>query len=374
MAEQIIFKAENNYNQLQIYLNKIKVKNILLVCESFISQLQINDWFKTLESSSEISLFRFSDFQTNPQYSSVVAGVELFRQSKCDCIIAVGGGSAIDVAKCIKLFSNMDPNKNYLDQVIIPNNIKLIAIPTTAGTGSESTRFAVIYYEETKQSISDDSCIPSFVLFDSSAINTLPAYYRKASMLDALCHAIESFWSVNSTEESRKYSRQALQCILENMDEYLRNDEIANMFMLKAANLAGRAINIAQTTAGHAMCYKLTSFYGIAHGHACALCVAKLWGYMIDHGDECIDPRGKLYLQRIFQDIADAMGCSAASEAPVIFQNILNRLELPVPCPKEEDYFVLINSVNSVRMKNNPVKLSREAIDMIYHQILEGNY
>ena len=374
MAEQIIFKAENNYNQLQIYLNKIKVKNILLVCESFISQLQINDWFKTLESSSEISLFRFSDFQTNPQYSSVVAGVELFRQSKCDCIIAVGGGSAIDVAKCIKLFSNMDPNKNYLDQVIIPNNIKLIAIPTTAGTGSESTRFAVIYYEETKQSISDDSCIPSFVLFDSSAINTLPAYYRKASMLDALCHAIESFWSVNSTEESRKYSRQALQCILENMDEYLQNDEIANMFMLKAANLAGRAINIAQTTACHAMCYKLTSFYGIAHGHACALCVAKLWGYMIDHGDECIDPRGKLYLQRIFQDIADAMGCSAVSEAPVIFQNILNRLELPVPCPKEEDYSVLINSVNSVRMKNNPVKLSGEAIDMIYHQILEGNY
>ena len=126
MAEQIIFKAENNYNQLQIYLNKIKVKNILLVCESFISQLQINDWFKTLESSSEISLFRFSDFQTNPQYSSVVAGVELFRQSKCDCIIAVGGGSAIDVAKCIKLFSNMDPNKNYLDQVIIPNNIKWV--------------------------------------------------------------------------------------------------------------------------------------------------------------------------------------------------------------------------------------------------------
>ena len=58
----------------------------------------------------------------------------------------------------------------------------------------------------------------------------------------------------------------------------------------------------------------------------------------------------------------------------MIFQNILNRLELPVPCPKEEDYSVLINSVNSVRMKNNPVKLSGEAIDMIYHQILEGNY
>ena len=374
MTEQIILKADQNYNQLQAYLKKIEAKNILLVCESFISQLQINDWLKALESRSGISFVRFGNFEPNPQYSSVVEGVERFRQFKCDCIMAVGGGSAIDVAKCIKLFSNMDHTRNYLEQIIVPNHVKLIAIPTTAGTGSESTHFAVIYYQGEKQSISDESCIPSSILFDSSALNTLPMYHKKSSMLDAFCHAIESFLSVNSTEKSKQYSRQALQIMLKNMKAYLRNDEMSSISMLHGANLAGKAINIAQTTAGHAMSYKLTNIYGIAHGHACALCVAGLWPYMIQHSDKCVDPRGKLYLQSVFQDIADAMGCSAVDEAPVKFKSILDGLDLPVPCSKEEDYLILKSSVNPVRMKNNPVKLSDDAVDIIYHQILERDY
>ena len=82
-----------------------------------------------------------------------------------------------------------------------------------------------------------------------------------------LCHSMESFWSVNSTEESKQYSREAIQLMMKYKNAYLANEAIGNTAMLKAANIAGKAINITQTTAGHAMCYKLTSLYGIAHGH-----------------------------------------------------------------------------------------------------------
>ena len=117
---------------------------------------------------------------------------------------------------------------------------------------------------------------------DASALKTLPIYQKKSTMMDALCHSIESYWSVNSTEESNKYSKQAIQTILENKDAYLANKDLGNANMLKAAYLAGKAINITQTTAGHAMSYKLTSLYGIAHGHAVAICISKLWEYMLE--------------------------------------------------------------------------------------------
>ena len=153
-------------------------------------------------------------------------------------------------------------------------------MPTTAGTGSEATRYAVIYYNDAKQSITSKSIIPSTVLMDPNALKTLPVYQRKATMCDALCHAIESFWSVNSNEESKKYSRAAIKGVLKNMQGYFENTEEGNAGMLRAAYDAGKAINITQTTAGHAMCYKITSLFGCAHGHAAILCDRVLFSWM----------------------------------------------------------------------------------------------
>ena len=264
----------------------------------------------------------------------------------------------------------MDSSENYLQQKIVPNDIPLIAVPTTAGSGSEATRYAVIYFNGEKQSVAHVSCIPSVVLMDSSVLKTLPEYQKKSTMLDALCHAIESFWSVNSTEESRSYSRAAIQLILKNKDAYLANEESGNAEMLKAANIAGKAINITQTTAGHAMCYKLTSLYGIAHGHAAALCVSKLFPFMINHTEQCTDSRGKDFLEDIFGEIADAVGCENADLAVQRFDEILNDLELSVPAAEEKDFETLERSVNPTRLKNNPVGLEIDDIDMLYHQIL----
>lgn len=350
---------------LDSYLRETVADKIMLVCDDSIEYLKINEYFKGL---SEVT--RFSDFTPNPQYESVVNGVRLLKQIGADTIVVVGGGSAMDVAKCIKLFSNMDENENFLEQRIIPNNMHLIAVPTTAGTGSEATRFAVIYYNDEKQSITHETAIPEAVLMDPAVLETLPEYQRKVTMLDAFCHSIESFWSVNSTDESREYSKKALRLIMEHYPLYLKNEKSGNAAMLRAANIAGKAINITQTTAGHAMCYKLTSLYGIAHGHAAALCVSVLWPYMVEHTDMCVDPRGKEYLKDTLDEIAGAMGFTRGKEAARYFKEFVEKLELKKPQPDNSDYEVLKDSVNPVRLKNHPIKLTDEAISELYHCIL----
>ena len=192
-------------------------------------------------------------------------------------------------------------------------------------------------------------------------------------MLDAFGHAIESFWSVNSTDESKEYAKKAIRLILEYKDQYLQNSEIGNEKMFEASNLAGKAINITQTTAGHAMSYKLTSLYGIAHGHAVALCISKLWPYMVDHVENCIDSRGKEYLKGIFYEIADIMGCKTVENAIQQYVEFLASLELKTPKADEQDIEILKCSVNPVRLKNNPVALRVEEIEKIYCQILATN-
>lgn len=352
----------HNYEELDTYLGE----KVLLVCDSSIQFLKINEYF-----NGKGNIVRFSDFVPNPLYESVVEGVDIFHKENCDTIVAVGGGSAMDVAKCIKLYSNMYREENYLKQKIVPNDVPLIAVPTTAGTGSEATRYAVIYYEGEKQSIADYSCIPSVVLFDTSVLETLPLYQKKATLMDAMCHSIESFWSVNSTDESKGYSKEALSLIVNNYKDYLAGDNSKNELMLKASHIAGKAINITQTTAGHAMSYKLTSLFRIAHGHAAALCIKGIWPFMVKHTGNCIDVRGEEYLKNTFDEIADAMGCSCVEEAIDKFRNMVDELELTIPeNVTDKDYEVLKNSVNPVRLKNNPVALSVEDIDVIYHDIL----
>lgn len=370
LMEQKIIRSSGKYEELDAYLKENNIKTLFLTCDSSMQFLKIKDYFADIEDRLGIKLVKFDNIQPNPLYEGVAEGVELFNANKCDMIIAVGGGSVMDTAKAIKLYANMDPAVNYLEQEIVPNDIKLMAIPTTAGTGSEATRYAAIYYKGVKQSVTDYSCIPETVIVDPSVLKTLPEYQKKATMLDALCHCIESYWSVNSNEESYEYSREGIKLIIDNFDGYVTNDDEANANMLHAANLGGKAINITQTTAGHAMCYKLTSLYGISHGHAAALCVAKLWPHMTKNTDKCIDSRGEEYLKGIFDKIADAMGCATVDEAITLFQGILKKLELKPPVPKEEDYDILKTSVNPTRLKNFPVQLDENTIDDLYHQIL----
>lgn len=351
---QRIITADGEYKELDHWFRNVKC--CMLVCGNSIKSQKINRYFEEIPTRLNVRIVRFMDFAPNPLYESVVKGRDLFRDEYCDAIIAVGGGSAMDVAKCIRINSG--------------SKIPFLAVPTTAGTGSEATRYAVIYKDGKKQSITSDDCIPDTVLMDAGMLRTLPLYHRKASMLDAFSHAIESFWSVNSTEESRRYSKGALEAIIANMDGYLANTDEGNMGMLIAANVAGKAISITQTTAGHAMCYKITSLFGCAHGHAAFLCNRILFPWMIKNIDKCIDPRGREYLEMIFDEIGNAMGCSNAKEAGIKILEIFDGLGLEVPVASEAQYEELRLSVNEERLRNNPIALDGTSINELYHSIL----
>lgn len=365
--EQTIFHGKESYKKLGEILEKLSPKKIFLVGNGA-------ERFKPIKEmlySSGIPYVGFNDFCPNPQYEDVQKGISAFLGSGCDTIIAFGGGTTIDVAKCIKLFSGLDHEKNYLEQKYSDTKIPLIAIPGTAGTGSESTSFAVLYYNGDKYSVAHESLLPDYAILAHETLNTLPLYQKKCTMMDALCQAIESWWSVNSTEESRSYSKKSVEMIVKEMDAYLYegSDEAAEAIML-ASNYAGRAINIAKTTAAHAMSYKITSMYGLPHGHAVAICLPKVWSYMISNIDKCSDGRGKEYLDDIFRDIAITLGHSSPEKAVSEFEGLIDRLDLPSPkLNSEDDLNILCASVNVERLSNNPVSMTEDVLLETYKAI-----
>ena len=361
-------KIYQGINHLQEALEDSK--KVLLVCDSSFPFLSIKDDIENMGTPYVI----FNDFTPNPLYEDVCKGVDLFQITKCDTILAVGGGSSLDVAKCIKLYCQMPKDDLYLNQEYKDTGIKLIAIPTTAGTGSESTRYAVIYYDGKKQSVTHDSIIPNIAILEPKVLTTLPLYQKKCTMLDALCQGIESWWSVNSTDESKNLSREAVETIMRWWREYIfdNTDEAANHIM-KAANLAGHAICITQTTAAHAFSYKITSLYKLPHGHAVAVCLPEIWQYMLVHPEKCVDPRGSEYLSKIFSQIAIAMGCQTPKLAIIRFREMLKEMDIQNPTSETlvSDILILSSSVNPIRLKNNPVELDEQSIRQLYAIIMK---
>lgn len=339
----------------------------MLVCDSSLPFLYINDYIKTFQ------FVTFTGFTPNPLYEQVAEGTTLFNKNNCDSIIAIGGGSTIDVAKCIKLYSKMNKDDIYLNQQYKDTGVPILAIPTTAGTGSEATRYAVIYYQDKKQSVTHESIIPDTVILDAKLIETLPLYQKKCTLLDALSQGIEAWWSVNSTDQSIIYSKQTINHIFKNIYEYINTSSLdLCKQILIGANWGGKAINITQTTGAHAMSYKLTSLYNLPHGHAVALCLPEVWEYMVNNLHKCIDKRGKDYLVKTFFDIAKALDCETPKEAIEKYRQILVDLGInkPVSKTREKDLEILTLSVNLTRLANNPVKLDKEAIRSIYEKIV----
>ena len=349
---------------------------VFVVCDSSFPFLNIKDNIENMG----VPHVMFSDFTPNPLYEQVCKGIDLFQITKCDSILAVGGGSAIDVAKCIKLAVLAKEGNAALIPPLVSTRVEcdgskipFIAIPTTAGTGSESTHNAVMYYEGAKQTVTNDAILPDFAILVPFVLKTLPLYQKKCTMMDALCQGIESWWSVNSTEESYEYSRKTIELIMANWRKYIfENDDEATANIMLAANYGGRAINITATTAAHAMSYKITSLYKLPHGHAVAVCLPEIWEYMIGHMDKRIDSRGLEYLSGVFEQISKSMGCKNSTEAISLFRQMMVEIELKKPKAgnREEELRTLSISVNSIRLKNNPVELDVDTIEKIYESIL----
>ena len=370
-------KIINGIDKLPEILKEVGCKKLFLVVDSSYPFLNIKYAIESLPVEENVS---FSDFTPNPLYEQVCKGIELLKGSDCDTILAVGGGSAIDVAKCIKLAVLAKEGNDAIIPPVVNTRVEcdgtklpFIAIPTTAGTGSESTHNAVMYYEGAKQTVTNDGVLPDYAILEPSVLKTLPLYQKKCTMLDALCQGIESWWSVNSTEESYEYSRKAIELIMANWRKYIfENDEDAAANIMLGANYGGRAINLTATTAAHAMSYKITSLYGLPHGHAVAVCLPEIWEYMLSHMDKCIDARGSDYLNSIFSSIAQAMGCQTPIEAIAKFREIMKDMELTRPVSDDylSDINVLSTSVNPIRLKNNPVIIDLDSIELLYNKIV----
>ena len=370
---------------MQIIYNGIKnlskalenATKVFLVCDSSFPYLNIKRDIDNLC----VPHVMFSDFSPNPVYEDVCKGIDLFQITKCDTLLAVGGGSAIDVAKCIKLAVLAKEGNDAIIPPLVNTRVEcdgskllFIAIPTTAGTGSESTHNAVMYYEGAKQTVTNDGILPDVAILEPSVLKTLPLYQKKCTMMDALCQGIESWWSVNSTEESYEYSCKAIELIMANWQKYIfENDDEAAANIMLGANYGGRAINITATTAAHAMSYKITSLYGFPHGHAVAVCLPEIWEYMIGHMDKCLDKRGKDYLDGIFNNIANTMGAKTPSEAISVFRNMMHQMELSNPVSKQlpSDISLLTSSVNPIRLNNNPIRLDTGTIQSLYNIIVK---
>jgi len=256
----------------------------------------------------------------------------LFEKESCDFIVSMGGGSAIDTAKGIK--EKMP-------------EIRHLTIPATAGTGSESTRFAVLYRDGEKFSLESDSLLPEYVILDPGYLATLPIYHKKSAALDALCQAIESLWAKAQSPESRAYALGATQILWEDIDAYIAGDQPAALRILQASNLSGKAINISKTTAAHAMSYKLSTLFGIAHGHAVALCLPLVWKHMI---------------------AADAVPDVLTQGDYDNFVTLCTQLNLSFEQAGEVASMAeeLAASVNTQRLGNHPVELSHTMLADMY--------
>lgn len=371
-------KILNGIKELPGILQKLGCQRLFLVIDSSYPFLNIKDTIESLPAEEKV---KFSDFTPNPLYEQVCNGIELLKKSQCDTILAVGGGSAIDVAKCIKLAVLAEEGDSALIPPLVSqqlpiegSKIPFIAVPTTAGTGSESTHNAVMYYEGAKQTVTNDGILPDFAVLEPSVLKTLPLYQKKCTMMDALCQGIESWWSINSTDESKRYSRKTVELIMANWHKYIfENDDEAAAQIMLAANYGGRAINITATTAAHAMSYKITSMYGLPHGHAVAVCLPRIWEYMIGHLDKCIDKRGQKYFAEIFVEISKSMCCKTPNDAILKFLRMMKYMELgdPIASKRNEEINNLVHSVNPVRLKNNPIELDDLTIESLYNIILK---
>lgn len=372
--KQHYIDTKNYEKEIVLILQCLEVKNIFLVCGKSFYHLPIYGFIEKLQLDKKIAVTYFDGFSPNPAYEDILVGVKVFNEKNCDFILAIGGGSTIDAAKCIKLFAGLNSDRDYLGQEFIANEIPLLAIPTTAGTGSESTQFAVIYVNDEKHSVEHESILPQYVLLYPGNLKSLPDYQKKVTVCDALAHAIESYWSINSSIESKRLSENALCLLLENIDAYLQNDEGSYSDVLLASNLAGKAINITKTTAAHAMCYKLARIMDIPHGHAVMLCLPEVWEYMQENLAACVDRRGQEYLKEMLVLLAGCLKQGTPENAIIFLKKLRYKLGLNLQKKfKKEQMDDLVNSVNKQRLKNFPVDMGKEEIYQIYQNIIAGN-
>ncbi len=272
-----VFMADNNtyfeITALKNLLEKYNAKRPFAIMGRHLQNSSTDAFLNTLNAD----LCKYFNVKENPTEESVLDAQNAFEQHNADLLISIGGGSAIDTAKAVK-YNLLLRNPEY-------SKLAHIAIPTTAGSGSEATRFSVITYGGSKCSLTHDLILPESAILDSTLLYSMNAQQRKVSLIDALCHSVESLLSRNATEESKRFATLSIKIILENYKAFATNNTAVFDKIFTASNYAGRAINISKTAFGHALSYTLTTEYGIQHGQAVAICLIHALKYAENTGN-----------------------------------------------------------------------------------------
>ncbi|MBC7077678.1 MAG: iron-containing alcohol dehydrogenase [Synergistales bacterium] len=258
-------------------VGKLGCKKALIVSDEVMKKVGYVQKVETLLKGAGVDYAVFTDVPGEPQDTYVEAGLRVYREEKCDFLLAIGGGSPIDTAKAIGiLHTNGGSITDYMGAEKVKKPIPpLVAIPTTAGTGSEVTRFTIITdtKNDVKMLINSSFIIPTVAIADPTLTLSVPPKTTAATGLDAFCHAVEAYVSKKEQPTTDLLALEAIRLISQNLRRAWCNGEDleARSNMMRAATLAGIAFNNSSVTLIHGMSRPIGAVFHVAHGVSNAL-------------------------------------------------------------------------------------------------------
>ena len=364
-----IFGA-GSFSSLKKELDAFGVKRVVLVTER--SSFRKSPHYACLQA--DLKNYQVESTEAIPENPTIAFAEKLdrsLRAKNVEAVLGIGGGSVLDCAKTVRILLTQEDGalEDYVEKRVDFQHpgLPLIAVPTTAGTGSEVTPYASLQTRtHQKISLTHPWLFPEVALIDPLLTHSLPRYVTACSGLDALSQAIESFWSVHHTPFSETHSIRAISLILENLRNVLEDpsNRKARFAMSLASTEAGLAITQTRTTAVHAVSYPLTTFFEIPHGHACALTLPSF----IRYNGPALETHRKAHLM-------ETMGISSWEEAAHLVECLMDEAGLERSLRKlglnrEGIDTVIENGFRSDRVVNNP----REVTPEVLREILQKLY
>ena len=376
-TEPQLLKGPGSVKELPKLIKAKGITNVLVVTDGGLSKIGLpNGLYEALEKE-EIAYVVYDGVQPNPTIDNVEDARAMYQGNGCQAIIAFGGGSPMDCAKAAGA-RIARPNKTIPElrgQLKVLKKIPLLfAVPTTAGTGSETTVAAVISNPKTheKNAINDPHLRPKFAVLDPELTLGLPPHITSTTGMDALTHAVEAYIGQDNVDYTEDAARKAVKLIYANLETaYNDGSNIeARGAMLEASYLAGVAFTRAYVGYVHAIAHNLGGMYGIAHGLANAVILPYVLEY---YGDSASQRLGELAMVAGL----DVIGKPDSEKAAIFIESIkqMNRnMNIPdkIPQIKEEDVSLI---ADRALLEGNPLYpvpkiMNKEECVAIIHQLM----
>lgn len=371
---QAIYSGENSLENIKTIVKNSK--KIALFTDKGIQGAGLLD--NVINQLEGVEVVIFNELPAEPTCDEAQKVIDEFKTSNVDFIIAVGGGSVMDIAKLASIAITDDYGvRDLLDNPQIGVKlIKTLMIPTTAGTGSEATPNSIVAVpeKELKVGIVNEEMIPDYVILDAVMIKNLPLKIAAATGVDALAHAIECFTSKKATPFSDMFALESLELIINNIEEACLNPEAmeAKNNMMLAAFYAGVAITASGTTAVHALSYPLGGKYHIPHGVSNAMMLVPVMKF---NEPVCRPLLAKAY-DRVVKNGRETTEEAKSAWMIEKLGNIVEKLEIPTSLKEygvdNKDLDVLVESGMNVQrlLVNNMREVTKEDARALYLEIM----